>query len=477
VPTNLPGFLIDYPFRLFQSTTTTVHAATCFRRIILMIVLRHQKPLQMISTKQSIKRPGKWSLLFLFTLLFFASCKKDTASSSDDNNNNSNNNNNNNNGQHQTPQPTPEGTPVGAPMQVTIGVNGGAFTTPDGRLSLEFPSGAITAATTFTIQPVTNHCPASTGNAFRITPHITFTKPVKLSFAYGDSDIVNTIPMALTIAYQDEKGIWQAPGKMIKDTLNKKVTVLTNHFSGWSLFRAIELTPYTSVVEPGGEVQLVVDRYVDFKNDSLLPLEVPLTKKEDFVKEWKLAGEGILTPKGNIAVYKAPGAIPTRNPVAVSATLNTSGTTQFILVSNIYIGKEGLTFRIDKGPWMHGPSTGAYFNGYYYQLSAANTYTPGHDGVTITWTGETHIIDFVPWRQTWPSFVYGPDQITIYNQLLSPNGRPSPGGIYFHQAIKTPATPYVIGAFYLEPAQRTIVKDIPEYTQHRIEGFFKVKWQ
>jgi hypothetical protein len=430
----------------------------------------------MISTKNLIRQPGKWSLLFLFAILVFASCKKDSISNSDNNNNN---NNNNNNEQEQTPQPTPVGTPVGAAMQVTMGPNGGTFTTPDGRLSLEFPSGALSNTTTFTIQPVTNHCPAKTGNAFQITPHVTFTKPVKLTIAYGDSDIVNTIPLALTIAYQDEKGIWQAPGNMIKDTLNRKVSVLTNHFSGWSLFRAIELTPYTSVVEPGGEVHLVVDKYVDFKNDSLLPVPVPLTKKENFVKEWKLAGEGVLAPKVNQAVYTAPGAIPSRNPVAVSAIVNTFGSTQFTLVSNIYIGKEGLTFRIDKGPWMHGPSTGAYFNGYYYQFSAANLYTPGHDGVTITWMGESHIIDFVPWKQTWPSFVYGPDQITIYNQLLPPNGRPSPGGIYFHLAVKTAATPYVIGAFYLEPAQRSVVppSGIPQYTQHRIEGFFKVKWQ
>jgi len=59
--------------------------------------------------------------------------------------------------------------------------------------------------------------------------------------SYGDSDVVNTIPAALTIAYQDANGVWQAPGNMTKDTISHQVSVMTNHFSSWTLFRAVEL--------------------------------------------------------------------------------------------------------------------------------------------------------------------------------------------------------------------------------------------
>lgn len=362
-----------------------------------------------------------------------------------------------------------------------VGSTGGDFTTSDGRLKLEFPAGALTAPTTITIQPVEDHCPAASGNAYLITPHdISFQKPVKLTLNYGDSDIVNTIPAALTIAYQDASGVWQAPGNMTKDTTNHQVSVLTNHFSSWSLFRAVELTPASTVVQPGGSVQLVVAKYADFTDDAVfIPIPGPLSKKQQIVKEWSLNGEGKLTPNEDIANYTAPNAIPSRNPVAVSVTLNTTGPEKFLLVSNIYIGNEGLTFRIDNGPWMQGPSDGAFFNGYYNEFIAANTTSPQPDGVTIAWMGDNHLNNFVAWRVTWPSFLYGETPTTNYTQILSPSGNPSPGGIYFHQAFKTPITPYVIGTFYLQPAQKTVVAPytIPQFSTHKIEGFFKVKWK
>lgn len=371
------------------------------------------------------------------------------------------------------------GTPIGAAEQVVVGPAGGAFTTSDSRLKLEFPVGALTAQTAITIQPVEDHCPAATGIAYLITPHdISFQKPVKLTMSYGDSDVVNTIPIALTIAYQDASGVWQAQGNMTKDTINHQVSVLTNHFSSWALFRAVELSPNSTVVQPGGSTQLVAFKYADV--DSLfIPIPGPLAKKDLIVKEWSLSGAGKLTPNKDLANYTAPNAIPAKNPVAVSATLNTTGPEKFLLVSNIYIGDEGLTFRIDNGPWMHGLSDGAFFNGYYNEFIAANSTTPQADGVTITWTGDSHLIGFVGWRITWPSFLYGETPTTNYTQLLLPSGKPSPGGIYFHQAFNTPATPYVIGTFYLQPAQKTEVSpgSIPKVSTHKIEGFFKVKWK
>jgi hypothetical protein len=99
---------------------------------------------------------------------------------------------------------TPVGIPIGQPEQQVIGTNGGTFTTADGRLSLEFPAGALNAATNITIQPVTNNCPGGSGNVLRITPHtVNFNKPVKLSFSYSDTDYISSMPAAVTIAYQD----------------------------------------------------------------------------------------------------------------------------------------------------------------------------------------------------------------------------------------------------------------------------------
>jgi hypothetical protein len=377
---------------------------------------------------------------------------------------------------------TPVGTPIGQAEQKMIGTNGGTFTTADGRISLEFPAGALNAATNITIQPVTNNCPGGSGNVLRITPHnVNFNKPVKLSFSYGDTDYISSMPAAMTIAYQDSEGYWRAAENMVKDTANKKVWVTTKHFSDWAIFKSVELVPYSAMVEPGKQLQLGVVKLADFKNDSLIPVPDPLKKRKGIVKEWKLAGEGTLVKNaanGDDAIYTAPNAIPARNPVAVSATLNISSNWQFTLVSNIYIGNEGLTFRIDGGEWQYCVDPdGILFDGYFYSITAANLTSPGVDGVTIRWAGQRPVHYFLKWGLAWPGFVYGPDPTTTYTQLLAPEGSPSPGGLYF--LFGSENLEYAVGTFTLTPAQRVIVVPgkVPLYSKHRIEGFFKVKWK
>lgn len=378
--------------------------------------------------------------------------------------------------------PTPIGAPVGAAEQKVIGPAGGTFTTADNRITLEFPAGALTTQTTITIQPVTNNCPGGTGNVMRITPHnVNFQKPVKLGFSYSDTDYVASMPAALTIAYQDGERIWRSAPNMVKDTTNKKVWVTTDHFSDWALFKSVELVPYSTMVEPGKQVQLGVIRLAEYKNDSLIPIPDPIKKRKGIVKQWKLSGEGKLEKRSNdddAALYTAPNAVPAKNPVTVSAVLNIWSNWQFTLVSNIYIGQEGLTFRIDKGPWMYcSDPDGIFFDGYFWSITAANHSTPQPDGVTIRWAGTYTVHRFVSWGLAWPSFIYGPDPNTTYLQILSPSGKPSPGGIYFH--FGSDNLEYAVGTFTLEPAQRVIVvpNQIPQYSQHKIEGFFKVKWK
>lgn len=418
-------------------------------------------------SKNTIKNLGQLSIALALFVMIATGCTKSSTGNHESNNNGS-------------PEPTPIGAPIGAAEQVVIGPAGGTFVTSDTRLKLEFPAGALTTQTTISVQPIEDHCPAASGIAYLITPHdIQFKQPVRLTMNYGDSDVINSISAAMTIAYQDTTGVWRAPGNMTKDTANKTVSVLTDHFSGWSLFQAVRLSPISTVVQPGGSVGLSVEKYTDFADDLLVPIPGPLSKKDLIVKDWSLSGEGQLAPNKDLATYTAPSTIPSKNPVAVTATLNTSGTWKFMLVSNIYIGNEGLTFRIDNGPWMHGPSSGAFFNGYYNEFTAANSSTPQYDGVTITWMGDTHIGEFINWGITYPSFLYGEQPNINYTQLLVPSAKPSPGGIYFHQAWKSQATPYVIGTFYLTPAQKTIIvpNSFPQYSTHRIEGFFKIKWQ
>ena len=51
------------------------------------------------------------------------------------------------------------GTPTGPAVTASIDASGGKLSSADGMLQLIVPAGAVSVATTFSIQPITNHCP------------------------------------------------------------------------------------------------------------------------------------------------------------------------------------------------------------------------------------------------------------------------------------------------------------------------------
>ena len=383
---------------------------------------------------------------------------------------------------------TPVGSPDGTAESKVIGAAGGTFTTADGKMFITFPEGALTGNNTITIQPVTNNAPGGTGKAYRITPHnVNFAKPVKITFTYNQDDLVNTTPQAMSIACQDSEGIWRTAEGETNDTTQKKVTISTNHFSDWSLFKKLAIVPGISFVDPGGSITLKAIKTLD--DDDMVPVpNAPLSDSFPArIKEWKLAGAGSLVPHNDIATYTAPAAIPDRQPVAVSAELQTK-TGKYLLVANIYIGKEGLTFRVDKGPWMHavsvrGVTTMSTPQGVLREFIAV---IPGNatigDGVTLRWMGHPKKWDVLSWALTFPYFQYSYHEngnSVYYVQYSVPGGTTSPGGITFFESDEV-AGSYTIGAFNITRSGKTVVPPagtgFPSFSNHLVEGFFKIKW-
>ena len=108
------------------------------------------------------------------------------------------------------PAPTARGTPAGSAVTTTIGAAGGTLTSPDGRLALFVPSGALAAPTTFSIQPVTNLAWSGIGTAYRLGPDgTTFAKPATLTFTATAADSANVSAEGLTMGYQDAEGYWR----------------------------------------------------------------------------------------------------------------------------------------------------------------------------------------------------------------------------------------------------------------------------
>ena len=259
----------------------------------------------------------------------------------------------------------PVGTKLGEAIITTIGPAGGTLTTADERLTINVPAGAVDNSQSFSIEPITNTGPQGLGTAFRLAPHgITFKKPVTISMRYTPESLDGTIAEALALAYQTDKGIWRlaAGGKV--DTTTHTVSVETTHFSDWAMLERAVLAPSVGFVKPGGnlglEVRLLttdVLASLNTEQDVPEPYESPSTVVD--YSSWKLIGAGQLIPAAWKALYNAPNTPPVRNPVAVTIKLN--GPTvidgksygELWLVSNIYVGDEGITYRINGGPWIN----------------------------------------------------------------------------------------------------------------------------
>jgi hypothetical protein len=58
-------------------------------------------------------------------------------------------------------------------------------------------------------------------------------------FTYKDEDLLNTLSAFLDIAYQDEKGSWQAMKNTTVDKVKKKITATPGHYQVDGLLSAI----------------------------------------------------------------------------------------------------------------------------------------------------------------------------------------------------------------------------------------------
>ncbi|SDE06092.1 hypothetical protein [Niabella drilacis] len=388
----------------------------------------------------------------------------------------------NNNGQI-----TPAGEVLETAVTVTIGASGGALQSADGRLRITVPAGAVTTDRVFSIQRITNTNIAGTGAAYRLQPHgVPFAKPVTLSFAYDTLVYEGTVPEAVGIAYQDEKGIWWGQGA-VKDATAKTLSVSTTHFSDWSLFEAFTLYPASGAVNLAQTLNLNV--YNNMSDELAVPPVPgtlrPIGPQQDvtaqYIKEWKLGGAGTLTPIGSEAVYTAPASMPARNPVAVSVALKGPDATQYLLVSNIYIGPEGVTFRIDNGPWLHGTiPLGVVLAQGIHNLDAA-VVSSGNNGpadaaFSLKWRGYPSG-GHLNWGDSIPWFLYQPPGNTAYQQFIVAGKviTPSAGGIDFSRYTETPGG-IITGSFTLERAgKRVLTGTSATWTPVKIEGYFRTK--
>ncbi len=265
-------------------------------------------------------------------------------------------------------QPTPVGTPVGAATSLSIDGSGGSISSPDGRLTVTIPAGALAAATEITIQPITNTCIAGVGQAYQLGPDgQQFAQPVTLTLQHTPEDLEGTSPFALQMAVQGDDQIWYTSDEFVIDSIAGTTTVQTTHFSPWGPFATYRLAPPSASVEVNEVIGLEVletriaddelgtegfhDALVgvfDLSSETLISWHVnnsaPFNTANGTLVNWL---------EGGTNIYTAPSSIDgmETNPAQVDATLfginGTGGPQLMILLSWITVYQPGYSARVD----------------------------------------------------------------------------------------------------------------------------------
>jgi hypothetical protein len=254
--------------------------------------------------------------------------------------------------------PTAISQPTGAPVTKTISPSGGTLATPDGKLALIFPAGAVKQETAITLQPGQNNAPNGLGQAFSITPNITFAQGVTLIYYYQDEEVAGTSIDALGIAFQDGRQAWQQTQVVKVDKSKKTVTATVKKASWWALFARYKLDPDGALLtineslelkltKTGADIESADGSLVaplvleDARNDvaRLLINGVDWTSSITKDPHWGSIGQD---PQTRQLLYVAPGSTPkAKNPVQIGVELkNTGAIGTYTLISSVAIQGE-----------------------------------------------------------------------------------------------------------------------------------------
>ncbi|HEY6001554.1 MAG TPA: hypothetical protein VIV57_01690 [Anaeromyxobacter sp.] len=133
-----------------------------------------------------------------------------------------------------SPKPSPRGQLLGLATTASIGPTGGTITSPDGRLTVTVPPGALPGAVNVTLDQITDTAPGKIDDvAYRIGPADTILlAPVTLAFRAAAPGASLD---AFTVAYQENQGFWLRLREVQRTPADGTLTVSTTHFGDWSI--------------------------------------------------------------------------------------------------------------------------------------------------------------------------------------------------------------------------------------------------
>jgi hypothetical protein len=235
-----------------------------------------------------------------------------------------------------TPTLTEAGIPTGNPVTKTIGKTGGSITSADGNAELIFPAGALGDNTSISIQAVTQTAPNGVGYGYKFLPEgIRFRQPVTLKFHYTADDLAATMGDLMGIAFQDSIGGWWRVSNFTNDTVNKMISAPIKHFTAYTPFGLLVISPGKGSVKVNGSLNLSVS-VVESDDNLLVNLKgdgemlAPLIRTKNRKITWAVNGVvhgnstfGTIPDSNSLTVsFKAPAKVPKSNPVTVSASID-----------------------------------------------------------------------------------------------------------------------------------------------------------
>lgn len=233
--------------------------------------------------------------------------------------------------------PTPIGTPDGDPVTQTIGKDGGKLVSPDKKVELIIPPGALLTETEIRIQPSTNFATGGVGKAYSFEPHgIQFKVPVQLVFNYTNKDMNGDSPQLMALSTQTEKGNWLRLGNIKLDTVSKTITGTTRHFSLYAMSWGIVFKPRSTKVKVNKQVEIELYVAPVSEDTDMSELVHAVAGVFDYQfqnpRNWSVngvpngdskVGTIIKSPIREVtsAIYKAPAIVPDNNPVDIQVEI------------------------------------------------------------------------------------------------------------------------------------------------------------
>ncbi len=253
-------------------------------------------------------------------------------------------------------------TPIGKSVsggqlnEIVIGSEGGSLTSNDGVLRLVIPTGAVMDVARFGFQLIENRMPTGIGLGYRVTAKdindndLTFSKPLRLEFAFRQNEFEDVDPGNLLVAYQGLGGRWeinsdQQAGLVSRDGTNPIIHVIGNfNKSGdYVITERYSLNPVLVSVKVNANVHFMVTKFqlAGFDANSH-----PMYDFFDFpMSDWSVngvlggntvLGQVVASGKSSNATYKSPSRKPNPNRVKIMAQGN-DGATSIKLISRVQI--------------------------------------------------------------------------------------------------------------------------------------------